>query len=202
MDLIRRCQRGDEEAFAALFHEYKDLVYKTAYLMLGSAEEAEDALQEVFLRVHNSLSTFEPSKGAFTTWLYRITVNHCLSWRRKHHLYITALDKVFPVSLTGHPSSHDRLEDDDVVRQMLSRLSEKLRAVVILRYYLELSYAEIAQVLNIPVGTVKSRLDLALKTLRKELGTLGYAPALSAVSQREVQNEVSGSEQVACCLSG
>ena len=83
MDLIHRCQAGDEEAFAALFHKHKNLVYKTACLMLGSADEAEDVLQEVFLRVHKSLYTFQPSKGAFTTWLHRITVNHCLNRRRQ-----------------------------------------------------------------------------------------------------------------------
>ncbi len=71
LELIRRCQTGDAQAFADLFHRYKNLVYKTAYLMLDSADEAEDVLQEVFFQVHRSLSTFEPSKGAFTTWLYR-----------------------------------------------------------------------------------------------------------------------------------
>ncbi len=185
MDLICRCQT--EEAFAALFHQYKNLVYKTAYLMLDSADEAEDVLQEVFFQVYRSLSTFEPSKGAFTTWLYRVTVNHCLSRRRKRRLLTISLEKISPLAPTEHPSSQDRLEDEEAVRQALSRLSEKLRTVVILRYYSELSYAEIAQVLNIPVGTVKSRLDLALKTLRQELGTLTEeAPTLCAVSQREV----------------
>lgn len=187
MDLIRRCQTGDEEAFAALFHQYKNLVYKTGYLMLDSADEAEDVLQEVFLQVHRSLSTFEPSKGAFTTWLHRVTVNHCLSRRRKRRLLTISFEKVPPFALTEHPSFQDRLEDEEAVRQALSRLSEKLRTVVILRHYLGLSYAEIAQILNIPVGTVKSRLDLALKTLHKELGRLTEeAPALRAVPQREV----------------
>jgi len=170
VDLIRRCQAGDEEAFAALFHQYKNLVYKIAYLMLDSADEADDALQEVFLRVYSSLSTFEPAKGAFTTWLYRITVNHCLNRRRKRRLSIS-LDRVSPL-LAERPSFQGQVEDEEAVQQALSRLSEKLRAVIVLRYYLELSYAEIAQILNIPVGTVKSRLNLALKTLRRELGTV------------------------------
>ncbi|MBC7248856.1 MAG: sigma-70 family RNA polymerase sigma factor [Anaerolineae bacterium] len=169
MDLIRRCQAGDEEAFAALFHQYKNLVYKIAYLMLDSADEAEDALQEVFLRVYRSLSTFEPAKGAFTTWLYRITVNHCLNRRRKSRLSIS-LDRVSPL-LAERPSFQGRVENEEAVQQALSRLSKKLRVVIVLRYYLGLSYAEIAQILNIPIGTVKSRLALALKTLRKELGT-------------------------------
>lgn len=184
MDLIRRCCAGDEEAFAALFHQYKNLVYKTAYLVLDDADEAEDVLQEVFLQVHRSLATFEPSKGAFTTWLYRITVNHCLNRRRKRRLLTTRLEKVPAPARIESPSFQDRLEEEEVMRKALSRLSEKLRIVVILRYYLELSYAEIAQVLNIPIGTVRSRLDLALKTLYKELRTpTGEGPILCTVSQ-------------------
>jgi RNA polymerase sigma-70 factor (ECF subfamily) len=188
MDLILRSQAGDEDAFAALFHQHKNLVYKTAYLMLGNADEAEDVLQEVFLRVHESLATFQPSKGAFTTWLYRITVNHCLNRRRKRHLPVLSLAELSPRSLTGHsPSPEGRMGKEEAVQQGLSRLSEKLRAVVILRYYWEASYADIAQTLNIPVGTVKSRLNLALKTLRKELETMTEdAPAPNAFPQREV----------------
>lgn len=183
MDLICRCQAGDEEAFAALFHQYKNLVYKIAYLMLDSADDAEDALQEVFLQLHRSLSTFEPSKGAFTTWLYRVTLNHCLGRQRKRHLLMVRLEKVPPAALTECPSFQDRLEDEEAVRQTLNRLSEGLRAVVILRYYLELSYAEIAQVLGIPLGTVKSRLALALKTLCKELGAIPCSSPLKEVAK-------------------
>jgi RNA polymerase sigma-70 factor (ECF subfamily) len=187
MDLIRRSQAGDEEAFAALFHKHKNLVYKTAYLMLGSADEAEDALQEVFLKVHKSLSTFQPSKGAFTTWLHRITVNHCLNRRRKRRIFALSLDEISPTSLTSHsPSPESKLAEEEAVQQALKRLSEKQRTVAILRYYWELSYAEIAQILDIPVGTVKSRLNLALKTLRKELETVTKdAPILSAFRPKE-----------------
>lgn len=168
MDLIRRSQVGDEGAFAALFHKYKNLVYKTAYLMLGDANEAEDVLQEVFIQVHKSLHTFQPTKGAFTTWLHRITVNHCLNRRRKRLLSTLSLDELSPTSLTDHsPSPDSRLGEE--VQQVLSRLSEKQQAVVILRYYWELAYSEIAYILDIPLGTVKSRLGLALRTLRKEL---------------------------------
>jgi len=183
MDLIKRSQAGDKDAFAALFHQYENLVYRTAYLMLDCADEAEDVLQEVFLQVHRSLSTFEPSKGAFTTWLHRVTVNHCLNRHRKRRLLTIGLEQVPPLALAEHPSWQDRLEDEEAVRQALSRLSEKLRTVVILRHYLELSYAEIAQTLNIPIGTVKSRIDLALKTLREELKTSPTAFPLKEVAK-------------------
>ena len=179
MDLIRRSQAGDNKAFTELFHQYKNLVYKTAYLMLGNAADAEDVLQEVFVQVYRSLSTFQPAKGAFTTWLHRITVNHCLNRRRKHRLPILALDEAPPTSLAIR-SPEARLAEDDAIQQALGRLSEKQRAVVILRYYWDLSYAEIAQILDIPVGTVKSRLNLALRSLRQELERMeGDTPALA-----------------------
>lgn len=185
MDLIRRSQAGNEEAFAALFHKYKNLVYKTAYLMLGNADDAEDALQEVFVQVHRSLSTFQPSKGAFTTWLYRVTVNHCLNWRRKRRLTLLPLDKIPPL-ISHIPSPEDRIDGEaEAIQQAVGRLSEKLRAVVILRYYWELPYNEIAQILDIPLGTVKSRLNQALRTLRKELET-EEALARIRFSQQEV----------------
>ena len=172
MDLIRRSQAGDEGAFSDLLHKYKNLVYKTAYLMVDNADDAEDVLQEVFIQVHKSLSTFQPSKGTFTTWLYRITVNHCLNRRRKRHLFVLSLDEVSPALLTDHTSSlESQLAEEEATQQALGQLSEKLRTVVILRYYWELSYAEIAQILDAPVGTVKSRLNLALRTLHKKLET-------------------------------
>ncbi len=173
MDLVLRSQGGDEEAFAALFQKHKNLVYKTAYLMLSDANEAEDVLQEVFIQVHKSLHTFQPSKGAFTTWLHRITVNYCLNRRRKRRLPVLSLDEISSTSVRGSSLPFaDQLAEEKAIHQALSQLSHKLQAVVILRYYWELPYAEIAQILDIPIGTVKSRLNQALKTLRKELGAL------------------------------
>lgn len=188
MDPTSDRQTSNEERFAVLFHQYKNLVYRTAYLILGDADEAEDALQEVFFQVYKALPTFDPAKGAFTTWLHRITVNRCLSRQRKHRLSSVPLDRAAPSSFAGSPTDSRSLEDEEVLRQALGRLSEKLRAVVVLRYYLDLSYAEIAQVLDIPVGTVKSRLDLALRTLRRELDSLeGNIPTAHLVpSPREV----------------
>lgn len=170
MDLIRRCQVNDEDAFAEIFHRYKNLVYKTAFLMLGDTSEAEDSLQEIFLQVHKSLSSYKPEKGAFTTWLHRITVNYCLNLRRKRRFLWLPLDQIAQRLL---PQTNSTIEkkygEEDLMQQALQHLSDKLRAVVVLRYYWELSYAEIAQILDIPLGTVKSRLDLALKNLRKDL---------------------------------
>ena len=169
MDLIRHAQAGNREAFAALFEQYKNLVYKTAYLILGDAHEAEDALQEVFLLVHKSLTSFDARKGAFTTWLHRITLNFCLNQHRRRRNH-SSLEDDSPTLTTDFPST--RLAEEDSLWQAARSLSDKQQAVLILRYYWELPYAEIASILDVPLGTVKSRLDLALKTLRKILQEL------------------------------
>lgn len=163
---------GDEAAFADLFHQHKNLVYKTAYLLLDDPAEAEDALQEVFIRVHGALDAYDPARGAFTTWLYRITVNHCLNRRRGRRRAALPLDEAAPPRrANGHQRPPEaQVEADQTIRRALAGLSEKLRAVVVLRYYWNLPYAEIAEVIDIPVGTVKSRLHLALATLREEAG--------------------------------
>ncbi len=167
MQLISRSQAGDEAAFTELFEQYKNLVFKTAYLMLDNPAEAEDALQEVFVLIHKGLRGFDPRKGAFTTWLYSITVHYCLNHRRKRSFVSLPLE-----AAEEAPSSEaagTSLAEEEAIRQAVSALSEKQRAVVILRYYWELPYAEISRILNIPLGTVKSRLDLALRTLRRTL---------------------------------
>jgi RNA polymerase sigma-70 factor, ECF subfamily len=183
LQLILRAQAGDRQAFAALFEQYKNLVYKSAYLMLGDAHDAEDVLQEVFVLVHRSLSTYNLHRGAFSTWLHRITINYCLNHRRRRSLVSVSLDEV--VSASEFPGA--QLAEEEAVWQAIRRLSDKQQAVVILRYYWELSYAEVAQILEIPLGTVKSRLDLALKTLRQSLEKQefrsGSAPGVEACDE-------------------
>jgi RNA polymerase sigma-70 factor (ECF subfamily) len=167
LQIILRVQSGDREAFAILFEQYKNLVYKTAYLMLGESAEAEDALQDIFLQVYQSLSGFDPGKAKFTTWLYRVTINYCLNHRRKKRAFTLALEEISPALKSEFPGA--RLAEEELLQQAIGTLTDRQRAVVILRYFWDLPYAEIAQILNLPLGTVKSRLDLALKTLRKIL---------------------------------
>lgn len=167
MQIISRAQSGDREAFAILFEQHKNLVYKTAYLMLGEPAEAEDALQEVFVQVYRSLAGFDPRKAAFTTWLYRVTFNYCLNQRRKKHPFTLPLEELSPALRSEFPGA--RLAEEEFLQQAIGKLTDKQRAVVVLRYFWDLPYAEIAQILDIPLGTVKSRIDLALKTLRKML---------------------------------
>ncbi len=168
-ELIQRTQAGDQAAFGILFERYKNLVYRTAYLMLDDQEAADEALQDVFLKVYRSLSSYQPSKGAFTTWLHRITTNDCLNRLRTKRFTIVSLDGDREDHNSTAISAESRLEDDQDLHLALDRLSDKLRLAIVLRYYGKLSYAEIAASLGIPIGTVKSRLDLGLKTLRRKL---------------------------------
>jgi RNA polymerase sigma-70 factor, ECF subfamily len=167
LQIIIRAKSGDREAFALLFEQYKNLVYKTAYLMLGEATEAEDALQEIFVQVYKSLSGFDPGKAKFTTWLYRVTFNYCLNHRRKKRPLTLPLEDMSPALRSEFPGAE--LAEEEVLQQAIGKLTDRQRAVVILRYFWDLPYAEIAQILDVPLGTVKSRIDLALKTLRKVL---------------------------------
>ncbi len=182
MQIIIRAQSGDREAFAILFEQYKNLVYKTAYLMLGESTEAEDALQEIFVQVYKSLSGFDPGKAAFTTWLYRVTFNHCLNQRRKKRPFTLPLEDISPALKSEFPGA--QLAEEEIIQQAIAKLTDRQRAVVILRYFWELPYAEIAQILDVPLGTVKSRIDLALKTLRKVIEE--QESGKGSVSQMEV----------------
>ncbi len=186
MHPFHRQDPQDQETLARIFEQYKNLVYRTAYLMLDNACDAEEALQEVFIQVFKSLQAYDPSKGAFTTWLHRITINYCLGVRRRQRSPEQALDgessgwvdEAAGQRLAG-------LADRDAVRQAIGELSEKQRAVIILRYYWEIPYAEIAQILDVPLGTVKSRVDLALRTLREKMTGQRETPYRAPTSQEE-----------------
>lgn len=164
--LIRRCQVGDTDAFARIFENYKNLVYRTALLMLDSADDAEDILQDVFIQVHRSLNSYDPYRAAFSTWLHRITVNKCLNFRRHWRFFTARLDEIPPSDLPATAISDGQRTDIESIQQAIRGLSVKLRAVIILRFYWELSNAEISEILALPLGTIKSRLKLAFHTLQ------------------------------------
>jgi RNA polymerase sigma-70 factor (ECF subfamily) len=173
-DLIEKWQHGDVNAFETLYRQYEKLVFKTAYLITGSKVEAEDALQEVFVSVWKSRHTFDPSKGKLITWRHRITVNQCSKKKPgKTPAAVSLEEKGIDLPEMKQQSQPEdilvnKLEYDRLLRAM-DKLDTKHRSVLVLRYFNDLSYQEIAEALEIPLGTVKSRLNQSLRYLKEQM---------------------------------
>jgi RNA polymerase sigma-70 factor (ECF subfamily) len=182
-DLVRRCQNESgaarERAFAELFENYKDRVFNLAGRLLGNPADAEDVCQEAFVTAFRKIHEFRFS-SRFYTWLYRVVFNLCVDQRRR------SAANALPWSSTENvdgalanlrdpePDPAARMAEGEsrqrAVERALRRLSDPLRAVVVLRYIEELTYDEIADVLGISLGTVKSRLSRAHHFLQETLG--------------------------------
>ncbi len=162
---MRRHLEGDRDAFRALYEKYRDKVFASALRIVGETTLAEDLAQEIFVKIHDELRGFK-FESRFSTWLYRIAVNHAINKAneigRRGRIRDRLAREQTPPDRHG---SAGRLVDERVVAA-IGELSPKLRAIVTLRYIEGLSYDEIADVLEISIGTVKSRLFLAHETLR------------------------------------
>jgi len=175
-DLIAKWQEGDTGAFEALVRQYEKLVLRTAYLITGDKESAADITQEVFVSVWKRRHTYNPQKGTITTWLYRITVNQCSKKHHRKQVELLSLEATAEKGLLAHADNEETAEEIMISKEEYNRLMKALssldvkhRSVLVLRYFNDLSYQEIAQAVNIPLGTVKSRLNQALKYLRAQL---------------------------------
>jgi len=168
---VEKWQTGDIPAFEALFRQYEKVVFKNAFLITGRREDAEDVLQEVFTSVWKSRHTFDPNKGKLSTWLHRITVNECLRKRRREPPASISLDGIdIADKQTPMEDKVDNQMDYERLTNAMESLDAKHRAVLVLRYFNDLSYDEVAQAVGVPLGTVKSRINHALKALRTRLG--------------------------------
>ncbi len=158
-ELVAHCQQGDTAAFARLVAETQNAVYNLAYNVLHNREEAQDMTQEVYLRVWRTLPSFR-GDSKFTSWLYRITVNACLNRRRqlRKQLYVVDSDDIMEhlIASRGDPVAIAIAnERHALVWGAVDRLPEKYRLVITLFYQEQLSYQEIADILSLPLGTVK-----------------------------------------------
>ncbi len=180
-NLMLRIKNGDQQAFRELVERYKLSVLNLCLRFTNNKEDAEDLAQDVFIRIFQAAPGYEV-KAAFTTWLYRITVNHCLNYqRRKKILHFFPLDH-------GKDSYHqsqrhlpdfaakerpdadfEKKEVQKYVQQAIQCLPENQKTVLILYRYHDLSYKEIAEVLDTTVSAVESRLHRAKENLRKKL---------------------------------
>lgn len=183
--LVERAKRGDVEAFEQLISQYQRKVYNQAYRLTGNYEDASDIAQEAFLRVYSSLPEFR-GDSSFATWLNRIVGNACLDELRKRKRQRVAsldepvftdegeMDRQLAVADTadGPEQALERVEVQRAVQQSIHALDEEYRVVVVMRDLQGYSYNEIADMLGINLGTVKSRLNRARAALQKKLADL------------------------------
>lgn len=178
--LVSRCKKGDRDAFNELVTEYQSKVINIAYGILSDADDAADAAQEVFIRVYRSIGNFK-EQSFLSTWIYRITVNVCTDLLRKNSKHNNNL------SINAHMDSDSEQEfdikDDSIspseqaelnetqreVRNAISALKEEHRVILTLFDIHGFPYDKISNMLDIPIGTVKSRLSRARLALKKEL---------------------------------
>jgi RNA polymerase sigma-70 factor, ECF subfamily len=179
---IKQVLKGDQSAFAELVELYKDKVFQICYRMLGNRHEAEDIAQEAFIRAYVNIETFN-QKRKFSTWLFRIATNLCIDRiRKKKPDYYLDAEVAGTEGLTMYsqvaadvPMPEDEVENmelQETIQKEISKLPEKYRSVIVLKYIEELPLQEISEILDMPLGTVKTRVHRGREALRKQLKSL------------------------------
>lgn len=198
---MARAQSGDHEAFQILVERYQGRAYGLALRILRDEEQARDAVQDAFIKVYGSLRRFE-GRSSFYTWLYRLVFNQCLDLKRKdksgRHVEWEEerlgedqqLDPALAGSLAsdGPPGPEvalERAELREAMSDAIAQLPDDARETLLLREVDGLRYAEIAQTLGIPKGTVMSRLHYARKRLQETLSQAGVRPGEPATSDED-----------------
>ena len=177
---LERAKTGDRVAFSRLVEAYRRPVYNLAYRMLGNAVEAEDAAQETFVRMYTKLDSYQPERK-LSSWVLAIASHYCIDRLRRRRGEWVSLDEepiaaVLPSREQGPEERTVRSETRDEVQQMVNRLTAPYRVPLILRYWYDLSYVEIAEVMGLSVQAVKSRLH------RARLQMVEKAPAGAALT--------------------
>ena len=189
--LISRARGGDREAFGELVEQYRDTVYRLAYRMCGNTYDADEAAQEAFVAAWRALPNFR-GDAKFSTWLYRLTTNAAIDVMRREKRHQTVGDGEM-IDLADDADSPqetvERTEQQEAVQKALATLSEEYREVLLLRYMEELDYAEIAEVLQLPSGTVKSRINRAKAALKAALLKSGNIFGGSSVIHTETNGK-------------
>ncbi len=174
-DWAKAALEGDQYAFGQLVGEYQTAVFNLTYRMLGEPQEAEDAAQEAFLRAYANLSRYDPQRS-FKTWLLSIASNHCIDRLRKRRLTWLSIEEEgmmpHPALVSSEPSPEDAYMDaerSNDMQALLSQIPPDYRAVVVLRYWYDMSYTEIAETLDTTESAIKSRLFRARQALAKAM---------------------------------
>jgi RNA polymerase sigma-70 factor (ECF subfamily) len=187
---LEQASKGDKVAFGHLVEAYQTPVFNLAYRMLNNSGEAEEAAQEAFIRAFTRLESYDPSHK-FSTWLLSITSNYCIDQLRKRRALLLSIDEPLP----PHPALHSdkakspeaqimNSEQQEMVQSLLTELPPDYRQAVVLRYWYELSYDEIAEMMDTTVSAIKSRLFRA----RRQLAEIGIEKGLVPAVQPEPVN--------------
>lgn len=174
--LVGHIQSGDTQAFEQLVKRYRALAYFIITRTIGDSPEAEDILQEVFIGTFKTIGTFNPAKASFKTWLLSIVKRRCVDFLRKSGGKLATEDisaiKERPDTGNGPEEAFALLELHEELKRGLLTLSEEQRFCLVLKSIESLSYDEIAGIMEIPVGTVKSRISTARRNLLKQVSGL------------------------------
>ena len=171
---VEQARQGDQRAFGKLVQAYQKPVFNLTYRMLGNAQEAEDAAQETFLRAYSSLRQYQP-EHKFSTWLFAIANHHCIDRLRKRRVsFVSIEDNPVLENLTGDAPLPERQallgEQSAEMQRLLQDIEPDYRLPLILRYWEDYSYEEIAQTMEITVAAVKSRLFRARQQVARLYG--------------------------------
>jgi RNA polymerase sigma-70 factor (ECF subfamily) len=207
-ELVARSMGGDLDSFNQLVVRWERPIYALAYRVIGREEDARDVAQETFLRAFRALSGFK-GQAKFSSWLYRITLNLCRDWiRRERRTPVAqAPEGVDLIELAGESEPSESVEDlvsrrelSRVVARAMASLPEDQRTAIILKEYHGLTFQEIADLLDCPLSTVKTRLYQGLTVLRKHLGQAGVEGSIrsgrSAATSWSGARAVGGNEHV------
>ena len=164
-ELVARCQRADDGAFAELVDRYKNLVYAMIYRMVSDRTQVDDLAQEVFLKVHRGLPYFR-GEARLSTWIYRIVSNVCVQARSGHRETTSTTDMPERASADG---AFADLELRDRIEKAMAQLPDNYRFLIAAHYLKGVQYEALAEALNIPLGTVKTHLFRAKRQLRELL---------------------------------
>ena len=178
-NLIEKVARGDSDSFSSLYDQFHISVFNYILRLVHQTEVAEELLQETFLGVWQSAKRFR-KKSSVKTWIFRIAHNKVVSWLRKQgRLQTSLLENITSSSQARYDNLPEEISiqnwEHDQVRAALNKLTPSHRAVIELTFVNGFAYSEIAEILNCPVGTVKSRMSYGLKYLQQELRSLGLS---------------------------
>ncbi len=178
--LVEQSRNGDVDAFEELIKDYKKVAYNIALRVLRNVEDAEDASQEALIKVYKSIQNFN-MQSSFKSWMYRIVVNTCIDFKRKKNINAVSIDenidlggnKEFQIEIADDTNNPDILIEKNFNNKLISdavgRLEDDFKTIIILRDIQGFSYSEISEMLNCNLGTVKSRLNRARKSLKEIL---------------------------------